>query len=396
MKKIAIIFDGSLTNRKGLVNAVLYRAKYLKDIADDFQIDVYNFQGAEDFVVRKLRHTKKQERYTACIVEGLNVKVFWYSSTLLDYVLSVKLKKRPLLSRWAYLSKASLFKDYDLISAHSTNCGLLAYEINEKYGIPYYVTWHGSDVHTSPFHKKYARHDTIAIMENAKSNFYVSKALLDTSNKLTVNAHKTVLYNGVGPSFVKYEDSRREMLREKYAVKGKKVVCFAGNVIAVKNPLTLPEIFNKVRSSYTGEVVFWIIGDGKLRPVIEQKFLALGLEYKCWGNIVADLMVDYLNCVDVLVLPSKNEGLPLITVEALKCGANVVGSNVGGIVEAIGSDNVFDLNDSFVDNISHRIVEMLSQPTSQSLNDKFDWNATAEEEYEIYQQMLEYNKNSNI
>lgn len=385
MKKIAIIFDGSLTNRKGLVNAVLYRAKYLKDIADDFQIDVYNFQGAEDFVVRKLRHTKKQERYTACIVEGLNVKVFWYSSTLLDYVLSVKLKKRPLLSRWAYLSKASLFKDYDLISAHSTNCGLLAYEINKKYGIPYYVTWHGSDVHTSPFHKKYARHDTIAIMENARYNFFVSKALLETSNKLTVNARKTVLYNGVGPSFVKYKEEKREALRKSFSVKGKKVVCFAGNIIDVKNPCVLPKVFNKVKRNYDGEIAFWILGDGKLRATIEREFSDLHVDCVFWGDIAADMMVDYLNCVDVLVLPSKNEGLPLITVEALKCGANVVGSNVGGIAEAIGRDNVFDLDEAFVSNISHRIIEMLVRPICQSLNDRFYWNTTVKEEYIIYQ-----------
>ena len=62
MKRIAVLFDGSLNDRKGLVNAVLYRVKYLKNIISDFQIDVYNFQGVENFVVRQLRHTKKQER----------------------------------------------------------------------------------------------------------------------------------------------------------------------------------------------------------------------------------------------------------------------------------------------------------------------------------------------
>lgn len=86
MKRIAIIFDGSLTDRKGLVNAVLYRAKYLKSIAKDFQIDIYNFQGSENFIVRKLRHTKKQKCYTTINVEGLDVKVFWYTSTVLDYI----------------------------------------------------------------------------------------------------------------------------------------------------------------------------------------------------------------------------------------------------------------------------------------------------------------------
>jgi glycosyltransferase involved in cell wall biosynthesis len=388
MKRIAIIFDGSLTDRKGLVNAVLYRAKYLKSVAKDFQIDIYNFQGSENYIVRKLRQTKKQKRYTTINVEGLDVKVFWYTSTLLDYILSVKLKKRPWFSRRAYTSKASLFKQYDLISAHSTNCSLLAYKIKKKYGIPYYVTWHGSDIHTAPFHKDYARQDTIAIMDNAECNFFVSKALLDTSNKLTLNARKSVLYNGVGPSFLKYDKEKRDQLREFFLVQKKKVVCFAGNMIDVKNPYVLPKVFKEVKEKYKGDITFWVIGDGKLRPTIERQLLDLQINCKFWGNVPVDKMADYLNCVDVLVLPSKNEGLPLITVEALKCGANVVGSDVGGISEVIGKENVFQLDTFFVEKVSHRIVDMLSFNITQELSNIFDWARTAEIEYDVYNRII--------
>lgn len=384
MKRIAIIFDGSLTDRKGLVNAVLYRAKYLKSIAKDFHIDIYNFQGYENLIVRNLRHTRKQERYTSINVEGLEVKVFWYTSTLLDYVLSVKLKKRPLISRRAYISKISNFKQYDLISAHSANCGLLAHNINKQYGIPYYVTWHGSDIHTAPFNKEYARQDAIAIMNDATCNFFVSKTLLETSNKLTHNARKTVLYNGVGPSFVKFDKDKRDNLRKLFSVQKKKIVCFAGNIIDVKNPYVLPEVFNEVKKRYKGVVTFWIIGDGNLRTTIEREMSDLQIDYKFWGNVSADKMVDYLNCVDVLVLPSKNEGLPLITVEALKCGANVVGSNVGGIAEVVGAENVFNLDEYFLKNISLRIVDMLSFNVEQTLGEQFSWEATAKKEYSMY------------
>ncbi len=392
MKKIAIILDGSLTDRKGLVNAALYRASYLKRISQDYQIDVYNFQGYDNTIVRKLRHTKRLKRYSEYNVEGLNIKVFWYSSTLLDYILGVRFKRRPFIQQWAYRLKLPYFRKYDLISAHSTKCGLLAYYINKKYNIPFCITWHGSDIHTSPFNNEFNRKDTIKIIESAKFNFFVSKSLLDISERLTTLATKTILYNGVGPSFMKYEDDKRHFLRRKYGLQNKQIVCFAGNVIDIKNPMTLPEIFNSVNRAYDGELCFWIIGDGKLRPLIEQRFIELGLEYKCWGNINADFMVDYLNCVDVLVLPSKNEGLPLITVEALKCGANVVGSNVGGISEVIGMDNVFDINDDFIYKISGRIVEMLSQPILQPLDNKFDWMTTAKKEYEIYQKILNQTK----
>ena len=381
-----------MTDRKGLVNAVLYRAKYLKSISQDFEIDVYNFQGAENILVRTLRHTLEQKRYSSLSIEGFNVKVFWYDSTLLDYLLSVKLKKRPIISRMAYLSKVVVFKDYDLISAHSTNCGLLACAINEKYGIPYYATWHGSDIHSLPFSRKYVLKDTISILNKASCNFFVSQALCDTADKLSTKIKKMVLYNGVGPSFMRYTDDKREQLRKQFMVTGKKVVCFAGNVIDIKNPLVLPPIFEKVQNGYEGDVVFWILGDGKLRPIIEKEFSRMGLDSKCWGNISADKMVDYLNCVDVLVLPSKNEGLPLITLEAIKCGAHVVGSDVGGISEAIGVDNVFELDGSFVEKISQRIVSILSSSVQQSLKSIFSWEYTAQREHDIYMNNLRKNK----
>ncbi|MGH9580544.1 MAG: glycosyltransferase, partial [Terriglobales bacterium] len=42
-----------------------------------------------------------------------------------------------------------------------------------------------------------------------------------------------------------------------------------------------------------------------------------------------------LQCMDILVLSSDHEGLPMILLEALSLGVNVVARSVGGIPEAI-------------------------------------------------------------
>ena len=197
------------------------------------------------------------------------------------------------------------------------------------------------------------------------------------------------MYNGVSEDFYRYSDNKRIEIRKKYGVENKKVICFAGNVIAIKNPLVLPQIFKNIRDKYNkNEIAFWILGDGRLRPQLEKECNNNNLNCTFWGNIISDKMPEMLNCVDIQILPSKNEGLPLITIEALKCGANVVGSNVGGISEAIGKDNVFNLDSDFVGNISDRIIYMLENNFKQPLSGEFDWKITAKKEYSIYQGIL--------
>ena len=87
-----------------------------------------------------------------------------------------------------------------------------------------------------------------------------------------------------------------------------------------------------------------------------------------------------MNCVDVLVLPSFNEGLPLVCAEALRCGANVVGSDVGGIAEVIGKDNVVPLGDDFVPQIARKIVAMLHDKPVQTVPEAISWAKTAARE----------------
>ena len=98
------------------------------------------------------------------------------------------------------------------------------------------------------------------------------------------------------------------------------------------------------------------------------------------GNVPAEDMPTLMNCIDVLVLPSLNEGLPLVCAEALRCGANVVGSDVGGIAEVIGADNVVPLGDGFVQQIAGKIVTMLNDRPQQSVPEDISWAKTTARE----------------
>ncbi|MBR5101670.1 MAG: glycosyltransferase family 4 protein, partial [Muribaculaceae bacterium] len=137
---------------------------------------------------------------------------------------------------------------------------------------------------------------------------------------------------------------------------------------------------------YGGEVVYWIIGDG---PQYEELKSALGktaLNAVLWGRKKAEEIPAMLNCVDVLVLPSRMEGLPLVAAEAIACGANVVGSRVGGIPEVIGEENTFSHGDDFNVQIAARAVEMLEGKVAQHVPESMSWERTSMKELAIYRE----------
>ncbi|MDN5345742.1 MAG: teichuronic acid biosynthesis glycosyltransferase TuaC [Petrotoga sp.] len=61
-----------------------------------------------------------------------------------------------------------------------------------------------------------------------------------------------------------------------------------------------------------------------------------GLDVVFAGRVPQVEVAKYMNAMDVMVLPSRNEGFGAVVIEAQACGTCVVGSSNGGIPEAIG------------------------------------------------------------
>ena len=358
MPRIAVIFESSPFDRKGLFNAVHNRIKGLLGTGECW-VDAYCIHSRDNAFTRAVRHTPYAPVVDSVEIEGITYRMLWYRFSILDHLLVEKFGKRPCLFRRFVKTYVKYLDGYDYVIAHSFTGALFAYEAKQLYGIPYFASWHGSDVHTHPWRVQVIREDTQKVMEAAECNFFVSKALMKSAGKITLNARKEVLYNGVGEEFVKFDKAGVAKAREQFGIApGEKVVAFAGNLSAVKNVLVLPQIFKTVSEQFSEPIHFIIAGDGKLRSQLEDE-LSSATHISFLGNVEAEEMPALMNCVDVLVLPSLNEGLPLVCAEALKCGANVVGSDVGGIAEVIGHHNVVPHGPDFVPQFAKKVVAML-------------------------------------
>lgn len=381
MLRTAVIFESSPFDRKGLFNAVHNRIKHLLDTGE-FTIDAFCIHSRDTAFTRRVRHTPVVPDVENVDIEGCRYRILWYDFSIMDHIIVNKLHRRPFFFSRFMERNIGLLEGYDCIIAHSFTGGLFAMEAFQRYGTPFYVTWHGSDIHTHPWRNPLIMSDTVRIMKTASCNFFVSKALLEYSGRITGDVAKEVLYNGVSDTFVRYPDVVRDNLRQKFGLLPQdKVVAFAGSIVAVKNVTALQPIFHSIRAIYKGSLKFWIIGDGKLHSAVEKAMVAdRDIDVRFWGNVHPEDMPSMLNCVDVLILPSINEGLGMVGAEAIKCGASVVGSYVGGIPEVIGRDMVVPLGEKFVEGMASLAVSLLENPTQREISAELDWAATAAKE----------------
>jgi glycosyltransferase involved in cell wall biosynthesis len=79
-----------------------------------------------------------------------------------------------------------------------------------------------------------------------------------------------------------------------------------------------------------------IAGDGPLAGELESQAQTLGVEARFLGS--RDDVPALLAAADVVVLPSRWEGQPLILQEALKAGRPIVATDVGGVRDLTGDD----------------------------------------------------------
>jgi glycosyltransferase involved in cell wall biosynthesis len=88
-------------------------------------------------------------------------------------------------------------------------------------------------------------------------------------------------------------------------------------------------------SAVVPQARFLVVGDGPLRPDLEHRAAVLGLAdavtftgYRCDApNVLAGL--------DVLAVPSRSDGSPLVVCEAMAAGVPVVASRVGGLPDLV-------------------------------------------------------------
>lgn len=142
---------------------------------------------------------------------------------------------------------------------------------------------------------------------------------------------------GVDTDFYKPVDS--SALRKRLGLNGF-VVGYLGRLIESKGLLHLLDAFSRLQF----EASMLMVGRGVLKDIFVKKASDKGLldKIKMIDSVPGEEVVPYLNCFDVLVLPSLTtpiwkEQFGHVIIEAMACGVPVIGSDSGAIPEVIGN-----------------------------------------------------------
>lgn len=143
-----------------------------------------------------------------------------------------------------------------------------------------------------------------------------------------------IIWNGLDTENVRSDLSALEAKRRLNIPDHCPVLGYAGRLVPIKR-LDLFLAAAKEMAGRTPDARFVVVGDGGERPRLEERAQALGLEHRVLFLGHRDDIYDVLRALDVFVLCSDHEGLPMVLLEALHMGVAVVARQVGGIPEVI-------------------------------------------------------------
>jgi glycosyltransferase involved in cell wall biosynthesis len=279
-------------------------------------------------------------------------------------------------------------KPFDLIDAEFFYPdGPAARMIARRLGIPYSVKARGADIHhwgTVPA----TRGMVLDAGRDAAGLLAVSAALKADMAALGMPPGKiAVHYTGCDQDRFCPQDGTA--LRAELGITGAMLIC-VGALIARKRQHLAIEALTMLPDA---TLVLAGAGEEELRYRALAATLGVGERVIFAGSLPHDALPRWLAAADVMVLPSRSEGLANAWVEALACGTPIVICDAGGALELLTDPVAGAIAQATPEALAAAIQGVLATPRdrSQVRNTvaQFTWTRNAAEVHDHFQRMIE-------
>ena len=293
----------------------------------------------------------------------------------------------------AIIEGRSIVKEFNpdiTISFFAIPSGFVAWYFKKKFGTPYIVSLRGGDVpgflpENLKWHHIFSTPLTSLVWKNAKYIVANSEGLRILADKTASHYGKEVkmILNGVNKEVFK------PLLRK--AQNNTTRILFVGRLTEQKGVTYIIDAVNeilKTRSAIKGNILCDIIGDGPLRKTLEEKVEGLGLSdtivFRGW--VTREKLPSFYQNADVFILPSSDEGMANVVLEAMASGLPVITTFVPGSEELVvaGENGMLvkdrtNLAPAILDFLDNRDKWQKMGRSSLERSKKFDWATVAGE-----------------
>lgn len=268
-------------------------------------------------------------------------------------------------NNWQYKNSKDKDNTYNLGLTWFNVLG--AYRAKKKYGTPYLCLIHGDDIYfdranvglSKKFMMYIKRCLARRIIGNANAVCINSKNTQKLLHKTLTHQREIIIHPGINYVDLKCEWKRKEEF----------VIFSLGRIVERKGIInvikSIPELLKVIP-----KLKYYIAGDGPLKSLYEKYVNENGLENNVFflGRITEEEKIKYMNLCDVFIMPSIEiedkgtiEGFGIVYIEANMAGRYVVGSNTGGIPDAIIEGVTGHLlEDSKTSTISRDLIEIFN------------------------------------
>jgi glycosyltransferase involved in cell wall biosynthesis len=222
----------------------------------------------------------------------------------------------------------------DLIHAHAAlPCGHATALLSRRFRIPYVVTVHGLDVFNTCYGQAASaqrrRQRSTEVYQSAQTVICISgkvQQILRTGMQEGVRS--VVVYNGTDAKLFSPGPAEANSMKQELLV--------VGNLIPSKGQELVLRAIARLTSSFQ-QLRCCLIGEGPDRARLEALSGALGIAQRVQflGRRSRAEVADAMRSCSVFVLPSRNEGLGCVYLEAMACGKAVIACRGQGIDEII-------------------------------------------------------------
>jgi glycosyltransferase involved in cell wall biosynthesis len=277
----------------------------------------------------------------------------------------------------------------DVVNTHTSKAGVLARLATKSVSrkTPVVHTFHGHLIYGY-----FARYKSIVftLIEKIMSRFTnVAVAVTaETKNSLTKlgigrNLLWRVIQIGIPVRVVTQTTAAEQTFK----------LLWIGRFTQIKDPSLAVKVMKNLSNAGQERFELTMVGEGELYEEVKQEANNLPVKFTGWLTNPFET----ISAFDLLLITSKNEGLPLVMLEAANFAKPTLSKNVGGISEFITDNQTGYLVDGSADEIAKRIVELSNNKglllqtginANKLLNEKFSVEIMAKSYQDLYLQLV--------